>query len=200
MVADQLLRRGIRDERVLEAMRRVPRHAFVPPELLARAYRDEAVPIGRGQALAEAWTVARMTEALQLAPGCRVLEVGTGSGYQAAVLAATGARLVSVELDSVLAAEARERLRALGYTVEVHQGDGRLGWPDRAPYDAILVGGAVRTVPPALLDQLADGGRLVTAVGAEGAQELVVMERADTGWRRHRLGAVRFLPLGSPPP
>lgn len=200
MVVDQVVRRGVRDTRVLEALRRIPRHAFVPHALRARAYRDEALPIGHGQALPEAWTVGRMAEAAGTGPGRRILEIGTGSGYLAAVLASAGADVVSVELVPELAEAAARLLGGLGLPVRVHVGDGALGWPAAAPYDAVVVGGAVRTVPPALLDQLAPGGRIVAAVGGEGPQELVVLERAPEGFRRRRLGAVRFRPLTVPEP
>lgn len=195
MVLDQVVRRGVREPRVLDAMRRVPRHAFVPPELQARAYRDGPLPIGHGQAVPEAWSVARMVEASRAGPGVRVLEIGTGSGYQAAVLAATGATVISVEVVPELAARARARLAALGLAVEVHTGDGALGWAQAAPYDAVVVGAAVRTLPPALLDQLAPRGVVVAPVGDGTAQELVVLEQTPEGTRRRGLGAVRFLPL-----
>lgn len=198
MVLDQVARRGVRDARILDALRQVPRHRFAPPALAARAYRDEALPIGHGQAMPDAWVVGRMAEAAGAAPGQRALEIGTGSGYLAAVLAAAGADVVSVELHPELAAAAGALLAALGLPVRVQVGDGTRGWPDAAPYDAIVVGGAVPTVPEALLDQLAPGGRLVAAVGGEGAQELVVLERAPDGFRRRRLGAVRFQPLTGP--
>lgn len=195
MVEEQLEARGIEDERVLEAMRRVPRHLFVPEAVRPQAYADSALPIGHGQTISQPYVVAAMTEAARIAPGERVLEVGTGSGYGAAVLAELGARVVSVEILPELAEGARERLAAAGYEgVTVVTGDGRRGVPEEAPFDAILVTAGSPEIPEPLLEQLREGGRLVMPVGG-GLQELVVVERRAEGFERRRLFPVRFVPL-----
>jgi protein-L-isoaspartate(D-aspartate) O-methyltransferase len=198
MVERQIAARGVRDPRVLRAMGFVPRERFVPEQERSRAYSDSPLPIGGGQTISQPYIVAFVSEALELSHGDRVLEIGAGSGYAAAVLAAMGAEVVTVERDPVLAGRARSALEQAGYTgVRVVDGDGSLGWPPGAPYDAISVTAAAPTIPVALTDQLADGGRMVIPVGgfAEG-QRLVRIRRSGGGeLRREELLAVRFVPL-----
>lgn len=180
MVERQLAGRGIRDLRVLEAMRRVPRHCFVPPSLRAEAYADHPLPIGEGQTISQPYIVARMTELLALAGPERVLEIGTGSGYQAAILAELAREVYTVEVLPALAARARRVLEALGdTTVRVRTGDGTLGWPEAAPFDRVLVAAGGPGVPPPLFDQLAEGGRLVIPTGSLSAQVLQVVDKRD---------------------
>ncbi len=197
MVAQQLERRGIRDRRVLDAMASVPREAFLPGGPRASAYDDRALPIDRGQTISQPYIVARMTELLAVQPGDRVLEIGTGSGYQAAVLAAIGARVVSIERHEMLARAARETLRTLGIeAVEVRVGDGSVGAPDGAPWDGIIVTAAAPEVPAPLREQLAIGGRLVIPVGGHREQELLVVERrSERDWSETPDGPVVFVPL-----
>jgi len=199
MVDDQIQRRGVKDARVLAAMRRVPRHLFVPEPGRARAYDDGPLPIGEGQTISQPYIVAFMTEALAVGPGDRVLEIGTGSGYQAAVLAEIVKEVFSIEILDRLAADATRRIAELGYrNVTVRVGDGWFGWPDKAPFDAILVAAAPGEVPPALIDQLKPGGRLVIPVGRTGptdAQNLVRITRTAEGTRRELLLPVRFVPM-----
>jgi protein-L-isoaspartate(D-aspartate) O-methyltransferase len=196
MVREQIAARGVRDSRVLEAMRTVPRHRFVPEALRDRAYADAPLPIGLDQTISQPYVVAAMTEALQAAPGDVVLEVGTGSGYQAAVLARLVRRVVTIELLAPLAERARATLRALDVeNVEVVVGDGWKGVPSRAPFDGILVTAAPDTVPPELLAQLAVGGRLVIPVGRGDEQELRVVTRTPAGFETETLFGVRFVPL-----
>lgn len=198
MVQDQILGRGIRDTRVLEAMRSVPREEFVPEEFRGMAYRDRALPIGEGQTISQPYVVALMTEALEVQPGDQVLDIGTGSGYQAAIFEEMGAEVISIERQDLLARWAMERLRRLGYeNVEVISGDGSGGWPPKAPYDAILVAASGPTIPTPLLNQLKDGGHLVMPV-AKGAveQQLVRITRRGKGrYDRRELGPVVFVPL-----
>lgn len=191
------LRRRVRDERVLQAMAEVDRRAFVPDYLADQAYDDAPLPIGAGQSISQPLMVALMTEALALQGTERVLEVGTGSGYQAAILARLAAHVVTVERIPALAARARARLRALGIgNVEVHVAGDQLGWPAGAPYDAIIVTAAAPQVPQALLDQLVLGGRLVIPTGPLDHQDLlVVTKQADGTIRRQSLGGCRFVPL-----
>jgi protein-L-isoaspartate(D-aspartate) O-methyltransferase len=197
MVAEQIAARGLDDPRVLDAMRAVPRHHFVPPELLDRAYDDTPLPIGGRQTISQPYIVALMTSALRVAPGERVLEVGTGSGYQAAVLAAMGAHVVSIERLPELAGRARETLAALGLAeqVVVELGDGTLGWPAAAPYDAILVTAGGPNVPRPLLEQLAPAGRLVLPVGEDEVQVLVRLRRDAERLEEDYLGGCRFVRL-----
>jgi protein-L-isoaspartate(D-aspartate) O-methyltransferase len=201
MVERQIAARGVRDPAVLAAMRSVPRERFLPSHLEEFAYQDSPLPIEQGQTISQPFIVALMTEALQLRPGDRVLEIGTGSGYAAAVLARVAREVYTVERHAELAESARIRLRELGFdTVFVRHGDGTLGWPEHAPYDAIVVAAGVAAggprVPEALLAQLAPGGRLVIPVGEEKAQELVrVTRRADGTFEHEELGGVRFVPL-----
>jgi len=182
---------------VLRALARVPREVFVPEELRHRAFDDEALPIGHGQTISQPTVVAHMTEALGLAHESRVLEVGTGSGYQAAVLAEMVAEVVSVERDAALAERARRTLEYLRYeNVRVVVGDGTLGWPEAAPYDAIIGTAASPAIPEELLAQLREGGRLVIPVGGRDDQQLLLVTKDDGGRVRERtLGKVRFVPL-----
>jgi protein-L-isoaspartate(D-aspartate) O-methyltransferase len=196
MVERQLRRRGIADERVLAAMARVPRELFVRADDRGSAYADSALAIGLDQTISQPYMVARICVELRLAGGERVLDVGAGSGYQAAVLAELGADVVAVELIPELAALARENLAAAGYdAVEVREGDGGLGAPDRAPFDAIAVAAAAADVPPALYDQLAPGGRLVLPVGDRTEQFLLCVEKTGAGRRVRSLVPCRFVPL-----
>jgi protein-L-isoaspartate(D-aspartate) O-methyltransferase len=192
-----LRRRGISDQAVLRAMDEVPRGQFVTTQFADRAYADQALPIDCGQTISQPYVVAYMTEQLGLRPHHRVLEVGTGSGYQAAVLSRLAREVVSVERYRTLAEQARERLKALGYNnVEVVIGDGFAGVPRRAPYDRINVTAAAETVPQALLDQLADGGVMVLPLGQHGgSQHIVKLTKLQTGIEREQLIAVRFVPL-----
>jgi protein-L-isoaspartate(D-aspartate) O-methyltransferase len=196
-MVERLARAGIRDARVLGALETVPRHHLVPDVLRAEAYRDHALPIGDGQTISAPSTVARMTEALALSGQERVLEIGTGSGYQAAVLSLLAERVISIERLPRLAAAARRALDRLGVrNVVVHLGDGSLGRPGDAPYDAILVSAGAPDVPRPLLAQLAPGGRLVAPVGPRGAQRVVRMRReADGGFAAEVLGRCRFVDL-----
>jgi protein-L-isoaspartate(D-aspartate) O-methyltransferase len=196
MVAGQLAARGIRDCRVLAAMAWVPREWFLPPHLADEAYDDAPLPIGNGQTISQPFIVALMTEALAPRRGDRVLEIGTGSGYQTAVLAHLGARVYTVERLPDLLVEAEERFRRLGLTgIETRLGDGAAGWPERAPFQGIIVTAAAPAVPPPLPEQLAVGGRLVIPVGDLATQELVVLERGPAGLVARRAGGVRFVPL-----
>ena len=196
MVARQVRGRGIESPRVLEAMSSVPRHLFVPPEHIFRAYADEPLPIGEGQTISQPFMVAAMTAALLLDGRERVLEIGAGSGYQAAVVSLLAREVIAVESHSALAIAARERLLRLGYrNVRIEQGDGSVGWPSEAPYDAILVTAAAPAVPPPLLEQLADGGRLVLPVGSANEQELIRLVKRGESTSREPLVACRFVPL-----
>jgi protein-L-isoaspartate(D-aspartate) O-methyltransferase len=195
MVAQQIAAREVRDERTLAAMRAVPRHLFVPEEFASQAYADHPLPIGHGQTISQPYIVAFMTEALQLEEDETVLEVGTGSGYQAAVLAEIASRVYSIEIVAPLAQEAGERLKDLGYTnVEVRAGDGYQGWPEAAPFDAIVVTAAAPRIPEPLKEQLREGGRLVLPVG-DAWQELVVVTRRGDRFEEKRVLPVRFVPM-----
>jgi protein-L-isoaspartate(D-aspartate) O-methyltransferase len=197
MVRLQLESRDIRDSRVRAAMSRVPRHLFVPPGSRTAAYDDHPIPIGHGQTISQPYIVAFMTEALGLRGDERVLEIGTGSGYQAAILAELCAEVFSVERIPELAERARDVLQGLGYrNVSVRTGDGSEGWPERAPFDAIIVTAAAPAVPPALRAQMADNGVLVLPVGEiRGAQELVVARRSGSTVSVHQSIGCRFVPL-----
>jgi protein-L-isoaspartate(D-aspartate) O-methyltransferase len=197
MVERQIVAKGVRDDATLAAMRAVPRHAFVPEGLRDLAYADRALPIGLGQTISQPYIVAYMTEQIRPRPGMRVLEVGTGSGYQAAVLAATGATVYTIEIFREHADSARARLDRLGYEVHVRHGDGFEGWPDAAPFDAIVVTAAAGFIPPPLLRQLRPGGRMIIPVGdIYGAQNLVLVEKTgNDAIRTHTLLPVRFVPL-----
>ena len=197
MISGQLRARGIVDERVLAAMAAVPRERFVPAGSRDLAYADQAVSIGAGQTISQPWMVAMMSQLLDPPPGCRVLEIGTGSGYQAAVLAAMGCDVLGIERLPELAEAARGRLEALGFgaRVEIRVGDGSLGAPADAPWARIIVAAAAPAVPDALTKQLADGGRLVIPVGGRWEQELILVERhgADLVTTNH--GPCVFVPL-----
>ena len=197
MVERDIAGRGVDDAAVLAAMRRVPRETFVPDRIQAEAFADHPLPIGEGQTISQPLMVAVMAEEAQLSPTDHVLEIGTGSGYGAAVLRELSASVVTVERHRSLADEAGDRLVAAGYDdIEVVVGDGTLGWPDHAPYDAIVVTAAGPDVPEPLLDQLATGGRVIMPVGPKGFdQELIRVTLTDNGLRRERLGGVRFVPL-----
>ena len=195
MVRTQIEARGVRDERVLAALRQVPRHRFVPEDLVQAAYEDGPLPIGHGQTISQPYIVAVMTELLAPGPDDVVLDVGTGSGYQAAVLSRLARRVYSIEIVPELAQSARERLKALGYTnVEVITGDGWAGLHSLAPFDGILVAAAPPEVPQALLDQLAVGAKLVIPVG-QWEQDLRVYERTPDGIEQRTVFGVRFVPL-----
>ncbi|MDE0008981.1 MAG: protein-L-isoaspartate(D-aspartate) O-methyltransferase [Gammaproteobacteria bacterium] len=195
-LAERLARQGIADGRVLEAIRTTPRHLFVDSALADRAYEDIALPIGHGQTISQPWVVAAMTEAaIETDPG-RVLEVGTGSGYQAAVLARLVRQVFTVERIAPLVERARRRLRDLRIrNVHVRLDDGNLGWRGRAPFDTVVVTAGAETLPEPLLEQVAVGGRLVIPVGNGDVKDLCVITRNGDGWRRRRLRKVRFVPL-----
>jgi len=198
MVAQQVEARGIRDKRVIEAMRRIPRHAFIAAAMRREAYEDTPLPIEEGQTISQPYIVALMLEAARLGDRDRMLEVGAGSGYASAIAAQLVAHVDAVERHSRLVELARERLARLGIAnVDVHVGDGSAGWPSGAPYDAIVVAAAGPRVPEALREQLAVGGRLVIPVASGfGAQRLVLVERrGDAEWREDDLGGVVFVPL-----
>ncbi len=197
MVDLQIRRRGVTDPRVLRAMETVPRHAFVPPELRHLAHADEPLPIGEGQTISQPYIVAYMTEALGLQGGEKILEIGTGSGYQTAVLAEIVREVFTVEVVEALSQRAEEVLGRLGYgNIRFRVGDGSRGWPEEAPFDAILVTAAPPDVPEALKQQLAPGGRLVLPVGVQ-AQDLCRITRTAKGFQRETLLPVRFVPLVS---
>lgn len=195
MTADQIAARGVADPLVLAAMRRVPRHLFVPQSVLRHAYADEPLPIGDGQTISQPYIVAYMTEALQLGPAARVLEIGTGSGYQTAVLAEIAAEVLTIEIVAGLAERARRILDGLGYAnIRFRTGNGALGWPEEAPFDAIIATAAPASIPSALPAQLRVGGKMVLPVGA-GSQSLVRIVRRESAWRQEQLLDVRFVPL-----
>jgi protein-L-isoaspartate(D-aspartate) O-methyltransferase len=195
MVAAQIEARGVRDPRVLAALRRVPRERFVPDDQRAGAYEDRPMPIGYGQTISQPYIVGYMTEALAIEPSHRVLEIGTGCGYQTAVLAELAEEVYSIELLPVLAERARRTLDGLGYTnVHVRAGDGYAGWPEHAPFDRILAAAAPPEVPPALLEQLAEGGILVIPVGVNDQELRVLQKHADRLELLSTL-AVRFVPM-----
>jgi protein-L-isoaspartate(D-aspartate) O-methyltransferase len=194
---ERLREKGITDERVLNAIRTVPRHLFVDEALAARAYEDNALPIGHGQTISQPWVVARMTEAL-LADGMpkKVLEIGTGSGYQAAILAALGLEVHTVERIGELLRTARKRFRSLGLHVRSKHDDGRIGWPEEAPYDAIIVTAAAPALVDALSAQLAPGGVLVAPVGGANGQVLLRLKKREDGTlEREEIAPVVFVPL-----
>jgi len=197
MVREQLVARGITSPRVLEAMGQVPRHEFVPTGLRSRAYEDGPLPIGHGQTISQPYIVAFMTEALDPKPTDRVLEIGTGSGYQAAVLSGLVAEVWSMELIEPLARRAEADLGRLGFAnVKVRCGDGYLGWPEAAPFDAIIVTCAPEEVPPALVAQLRMGGRMILPVGSQwGSQDLVLLRKTAVGLETKAVLPVRFVPM-----
>src|SRR5262245_41224713 len=195
MVEEQIEARGVRDPRVLAALRAVPRHEFVPPEEREHAYRDGPLPIGYGQTISQPYIVAVMTELLELGGDERVLEIGTGSGYQAAVLAQLAREVYTIEIVPELARRAEADLARLGFAnVHVREGDGYRGWPEAAPFDAIVVTAAPEQVPAPLVEQLAIGGRMVLPVGG-AHQELVLLRREADGVHRERGIGVRFVPM-----
>ena len=196
MVETQLVTRGIHDPRVLDAMRKVPRHLFVDEALAAQASADHPLPIGEKQTISQPYIVALMTEALGLEGHEKVLELGTGSGYQTAVLAELADRVFTIERIPSLLHRAREVLNSLGYRNVVYRvGDGTLGWPEEAPFDAILVSAGAPRVPQPLVDQLSMGGRLVLPMGDRLSQELILVERVPEGIRKTTLGGCRFVDL-----
>jgi len=196
MVAEQIARRGLRNPRLLAAMEAVPRHRFVPLDHLAWAYADGPLPIGYGQTISQPYIVAFMTDALHLTGKECVLEVGAGSGYQAAILGQMAAEVHTIELIPELALQANNVLEELGYTnVHVHIGDGSLGWLEAAPYSGILVAAAAPGLPEPLFDQLADGGRIILPVGGRGFQQLEVWERWGKQFKREESIDVAFVPL-----
>jgi len=196
MVEQQLRRRGLTDTVLLRAFRKVPRHAFVTEENELEAYGDRPLPIGLGQTISQPYMVALMTQLLCVRPGTRILEVGTGSGYQAAVLAELGAEVFTIERHASLSERARALLPELGYTgVSFRVGDGSVGWPEHAPYDGIVVTAGGPAVPPGLVEQLADGGRLVMPVGSGSVQNLVRLTRRDRQIHRETFGPCRFVKL-----
>jgi len=198
MVDLQIVRRGIKDPRVIAAMKKVPRHLFVSESLRSQAYEDHPLPIEEKQTISQPYIVALMTEALQLKGHEKVLEIGTGSGYQTAILAELADKVFTIERIPLLAEKARKRLEELelGYKNIVYRiGDGTLGWPEEAPFDGILVSAAAPSIPQPLIDQLAMGGRLIIPVGDRLSQELVLVERVPEGIRKSFLGGVRFVDL-----
>jgi len=196
MVRNQIAARDVTDPRVLAAMREVPRHLFIPHDLRHEAYYDQPVPIGEGQTISQPYIVAKMTELLCPRPTDRVLEVGTGSGYQTAVLASLVEKVYTVELSPSLSATARETLQKLGYTnIEFRVGDGHAGWPEEAPFDGILVACAPARVPPELREQMAHRGRMVIPVGGGYGQQLMVVERSHDRWNERPVIPVRFVPM-----
>ena len=200
MVERQVAARGITDAQVLNALRSVPRHRFAPDHAPALAYADRPLPIGHGQTISQPYIVARMTALVRPDSTDRVLEIGTGSGYQAAVLATLADSVYTIEIIPKLAATATQRLRRLGYdNVVVRTGDGFKGWPARAPFDAIVVTAAPETIPPPLLDQLADGGRMIVPVGpTRGTQTLTLVTKSDGAITKQALAPVRFVPFLRP--
>ncbi len=195
MVSEQLQNRDVKDPRVLEAMLKVPRHRFVPGDLAGEAYEDNPLPIMLGQTISQPYIVGYMTQALQLRGSERVLEIGTGSGYQAAVLAEIASEVYTIEILPDLAAHARAVLNALGYTnIRTRVGDGYVGWPDAAPFDRIIVTAAPDHVPQPLIEQLKVGGKMILPMGGAD-QELVLIEKDERGTSRHSTIPVRFVPM-----
>src|SRR5213593_3454223 len=195
MVASQVAARGVKSPRVLASLAWVPREWFLPPHLADEAYEDAPLPIGSGQTISQPFIVALMTEALAPRRCDRVLEIGTGSGYQTAVLAHLGAQVYTIERLPDLLVEAEERFRRLGLSnIETRLGDGAGGWPERAPFNGILVTAAAPAIPPPLTEQLAVGGRLVIPIGDLASQELVILQRGPAGMVERRAGGVRFVP------
>lgn len=195
MVAEQLAGRDIRDPRVLDAMRKVPRHLFVPAPMRGSAYQDSPLPIGNDQTISQPYIVAYMTQALELKPSHKVLEIGTGSGYQAAVLGELAAQVYTIEIVGELAQRATKALADAGYqNIHVRHGDGYAGWPEHAPFDAIMVTAAPDHVPEPLIQQLAAGARMIIPVGT-AYQELRLIQKTETGLVERSTLPVRFVPL-----
>jgi protein-L-isoaspartate(D-aspartate) O-methyltransferase len=194
---EQLRARGVADARVLAAMAAVPRERFVPEDVALRAYDDNALPIGQGQTISQPYVVAYMTEALGVLEHHRVLEIGTGSGYQAAILGELAREVYTIEIIPELAARAESTLRQLGYThVHTRTGDGYAGWPEQAPFDRVMVTAAPEQIPQPLIDQLAVGGRLVAPVGRQGeAQDITIVDRTPDGLVQRRTMQVWFVPF-----
>ena len=196
MVQEQLIARGIQDRRLIEAMRRVPRHLFIDPGLINRAYDDSALPIGEKQTLSQPYMAGKMTEALRLTGKEKVLEIGTGSGYQTALLAELCFNVFSVEKIRVLWRKARELLDRLEYhNIALHVGDGTIGWSEHAPYDSIIVAASAPDVPRPLIEQLSVGGKLVIPVGDDVSQVLKLVERERFGFHQEDIGECRFVKL-----
>jgi protein-L-isoaspartate(D-aspartate) O-methyltransferase len=195
MVRSQLAARGIKNDEVLDAMKKIPRHVFVPENMLSHAYSDEPLPIGEGQTISQPYIVAYMTEVLELQGGERVLEIGTGSGYQTAILAEMASQVFTMELVESLSKRAQEALEKLGYSNILFKiGDGTYGWEEHAPFDAVMVTAAPDKVPHSLEEQLKIGGRMIIPVGA-AIQELVLITRGKKKFKRKKLLPVRFVPL-----
>jgi len=196
MVETQIVARGVHDERVMEAMRKVPRHLFVDEALQDQAYSDHPLPIAENQTISQPYVVALMTESLELKGGEKVLEIGTGSGYQSAILAELADRVFSIERYPELVYRANAILKKLGYkNFIIRVGDGSLGWPDDAPFDGVIVTAGTPKIPQPLIDQLAMGGRLVVPVGDRLTQDLVFVRRVPEGIQKTNLGGVRFVNL-----
>lgn len=196
MIEDQIVARGIRDPATLAAIRAVPRHEFLPVRLREEAYGDYPLPIGHGQTISQPYIVAFMTEAIRPQPGEKILEIGSGSGYQAAVLAETGAEVYTMEIVEPLAEMARQTLARLGYdNAHVRHGDGYRGWPEQAPFDAIIVTCAPDKIPPDLVAQLRDGGRMIIPVGGGMEQELVLLRKQGDKVEEQSVLPVRFVPM-----
>ncbi len=196
MIRLHLQGRDITDPQTIEAMRRVPRHELVPPAARHQAYSDQPLPIGHGQTISQPYIVALMTQLAKIKPGATVLDVGTGSGYQAAVLAEMGAKVYSIEIVPELARQAEQQLRQIGYEqIEVRCGDGYRGWPDHAPFDAILVAAAPEQIPQPLIDQLAPGGRLVIPVGNYYQSLILVTKQPDGTVQQRTVASVAFVPM-----
>ena len=195
MVRTQIAARGITNKRVLAAMEKVERHRFVPSELRSEAYNDYPLPIGQGQTISQPYIVALMTDLLQLDGTEKVLEIGTGSGYQAAILGELAREVYTIEIIDTLAKSAEKRLKSLGYAnIIVRSGDGYLGWPEKAPFDAIMVTCAPDSIPQPLVDQLADGGRMVIPVGS-AYQDLILIEKKGGQVKKSMVAPVRFVPM-----
>lgn len=197
MIKEQIEARGIKDPHTLMALRQVDRCRFVPPELIPHAEDDRPLPIGFGQTISQPYIVAFMTEAIRPRPGQKILEIGTGSGYQAAVLSRIVDRVYSIEIHPPLAQQARERMQLLGYdNVHIREVDGYHGWPEEAPFDAIIVTAAAEAVPPPLIDQLKEGGRLIIPLGSTGeTQQLTLIKKTGSQTTVSRLLPVRFVPF-----
>ncbi|MDM9631723.1 protein-L-isoaspartate(D-aspartate) O-methyltransferase [Robiginitalea aurantiaca] len=197
MVREQLEARDISDSSVLAVMRRIPRHEFVPEDYKDLAYNDRALPIGEGQTISQPYIVAYMTQVLGVQEGEKVLEIGTGSGYQAAILSELGGEVYTIEIVEPLGMAAKRRLKALGYrNVTLRIGDGYNGWPEVAPFDAIMVTAGAETLPQPLMEQLADGGRMVIPIGPHGGvRQLTLITRKNGKFKSEKLMAVRFVPF-----